>query len=352
MVATPLCAGESSSVSASSSASQALWAADAQVFEEFNGKHLVLAFGQLGYTPYSMTFDSMGDFWGTWCTDPSMNPKLGLIFELTQSQIQKIEQRSTVEPVTEFANPKSPPANLSFDCPAAIQFDQSGNLWVANKGGGTGQASIMEYTVSQIESAGPHASPTFYTSPEFAAILDMKFDASGNLWLAATGVPQDNNGGIFEIPSDQLTATGAVQAVVTPHLMVTSSALDAPSSLAFDLGGNLWAPGGGSTVLLFAASDLGGSGTVSATPMVTLSSSKRKNGNYTFFNPSGLAVDDAGDLWVSSAKNGGGPKKQDGAVSQFESSEITTSGSPESSLYAEGKPVTKHPAELTMGPQL
>lgn len=338
---------EPSSAATGSSGSQALWVADSSAFAEYVGKHLVLAFNNPGFTPYSMTFDSSGNFWGTFCTNIDGNPKLGLIFELTKSEILDIENGLLVTPKVEFQNPKLP---LNFDCPAAIQFDQSGNLWVANKGADTKKPSIMKYTMSQLVSGGKVA-PTFFTSRAIETIWDMKFDESGNLWLAADGVPQNKNGGIFEIKSDQLSAVGS-EFTVTFDLEVTSDALNLPTTLTFDNGGNLWTVGNGNTVLLFHAGDLGGSGTVSATPTVTLSSSIRKNRNYSFFKPGGLTVDASGDLWVSSEKNGGGPKKQLGAVCEFSPDGIATSGSPQCNLYAVGKPMEDHPAELTTGPQL
>jgi secreted PhoX family phosphatase len=344
---TPAHAEEPSYFSTGSSP-QALWVADSSAFAEYSGKHLVVAFIQLGYTPSSMTFDSGGNFWGTYCTNIDGNPKLGFIFELTQPQIHDIEDGLTVTPKVEFQNPKS--AALNFDCPSAIQFDQSGNLWVANKGADTKKPSIMKYTPDQLTSGG-RPDPTFFTSPAIDTIWDMKFDGSGNLWLAADGVPQNSNEGIFEIKSNQLSAVGS-QFVVTFNLELTSNALNLPTTLTFDHGGNLWTVGNGNTVLSFAADELGGSGTVSVNPTVTLSSSKRKNRNYTFFKPGGLAIDESGNLWVSSPKNGGGPQKQFGALCEFSSDGIATSGSPQCNLYAQGKSVTDHPAEITAGPQL
>jgi len=323
-----------------------LWVADSAGFAEFSGKKLLLTFSSTGGMPSSMTFDGLDDFWGTICTNNTGNPELGLIFELTPSEVLDIENGIEVFPL-QFQNPKGPP---NFDCPSAIQFDNSGNLWVANKGADTKQPSIMKYTPDQLGKGGKQT-PTFFTSPAIDTIWDMKFDKSGNLWLAADGVPQNVNGGIFEIKSNQLSAVGS-EIVVTFNLQLTSDALNLPSTITFDNGGNLWTNGNGNTVLLFAAGDLVGSGTVSATPTVTLSSSIRKNGNDTFFNPDGLAIDQNRNLWVASARNAGGPKKKDGAISEFSSAAIATNGSPPSTVYLQGRAVTKHPAELTTGPQL
>ena len=342
-----LLAEEPSSIPAAASTATALWVADSAGFAEFSGKHLLLAFSSTGGAPSSIAFDSLNNFWGTMCTNVNGNAELGLIFELTQTQILEIETGLEVFPVVELQNPKGPP---NFDCPSALQFDISGNLWVANKGADTKKPSIMKFTTAQLEAGGKLA-PVFFTSPAIDTIWDMKFDPSGNLWLAADPVPPNNNGGIFEIKGNQLTAVGP-QVVATFNQELTSSALNLPTTLAFDNGGNLWTAGNGDTLLLFSSSDLGGSGVVSLNPTVTLSSSIRKNHNDTFFNPDGLAVDEGGNLWVSSAKNGGGPKKKDGAISEFSSSGIGTTGTPQPSIYIEAKPLTKHPGELTIGPLL
>jgi hypothetical protein len=343
--ATPLRAEEPSSVPAGNSNPQALWEANSLGFAEYSGKQLVVTIFLDTFAPGGLTFDSNDNFWGSFCKNPNGSTNGGLIFELTPPEITDIENGLAVTAAVELQNPKSPP---NFDCPSALQFDKAGNLWVANKGADTKKPSIMKYTPDQLMIGGK-VSPTFFTSPAIDTIWDMKFDGSGNLWLAADPVPQNINGGIFEIKSSQLSAVGS-PVVVTFNQQLTSSALNLPKALAFDSGGNLWTTGNGSTLLLFAAGDLNGSGIVSVNPAVTLSSSKRKNHSYTFFKPSGLAIDGSGNLWVSSPKNGGGPNKQFGSISEFSSSEITTTGSPPSTLSLQGKPVTNHPAVLTAGP--
>lgn len=334
---------EEPSAAADSSGSQALWVANSLGFAEYSGKSLVLTFFLQSFTPGGLTFDSFGNFWGTFCKNPNGNTNGGLIFELTPALITAIENGDNVQPF-ELQNPNSKPPN--FDCPSAIQLDKPGNLFVANKGADTKKPSIMKYTAAQL--VGGNTVPTFFTSPEIDTIWDMKFDGSGNLWLAADAVPPNSNGGIFEIKSDQLTSVGS-QFVVTFNQELTSSALNLPTALAFDNSGNLWTVGNGNTLLMFSAGDLRGSGTVSVTPKVTLSASKRKNRSYTFFKPGGLAIDESGNLWVSSPKNGGGPNKQFGSIAEFSSSAITTTGSPPSTLSVQGKAMTNHPAELAIG---
>ena len=138
--------------------------------------------------------------------------------------------------------------------PAALAFDGSGNLFVANAGNGT---------VSEFAPGGttPFATLTGLTNPAALA-----FDGSSHLFVANSG-----NATVSEF------APGAT----TPFATLTG--LSDPVALAFDGSGNLFvANGTGNTVLKFAPG--------ATTPSATLTG---------LSNPNALAFDGSGNLFVT-----------------------------------------------------
>jgi secreted PhoX family phosphatase len=295
-----------------------------------------------------LTFDSSGNFWGTFCRDAAGDTTGGLIFELTQAQLQKLNHGGSVKPKVEFENPDG----SLFDCPSALEFDKSGNLWVANSGASNLNPSIMKYAANQLTSGGKVSPAVVFTSPDILQIYDIRFDGSGDLWLAADGVPGGISAGEYEFTSEQLSETGSQPVVVTPNLALPFQPGDLPAAIAFDQGGNLWVGGFATSLLSFAASDLSGSGTISPVPMVTIDPATLKHGYSSFSQPNGLAFDGQGSLWVACVEGNGGKKQSFGNVSEFKADQIATSGSPQPSLFLQGNSITKNPYRITFGPQL
>jgi sugar lactone lactonase YvrE len=333
----PLHAAGGLSANATKTTKQALWVADYYVFSELEGAHLRFAFGISNDSPGGLTFDSSGNFWGTFCTGGTDG--LGLVFELTQRQLRKLKSGGSAKPQVQFQNPYP-----LFDCPGALAFDNTGNLWVANSGP---NSSIMKYAADQLTTGGtlvPAAVLTFNTA-DFGRVADIEFDSAGNLWLVnSLGVA-----GVFELTLDQISVTGTNQ--VAPNLQLTSEAIVPMSALTFDGGGNLWVGGLTSGPLqLFAASDLSGSGMISPTPLATIEPVTVKHRYSSFSQTGGLAIDDQGSLWVSSLLGDG--EKLRGNISEFTAAQISASGSPQPSLFLKSGTLTQHPALMAFGPLL
>jgi sugar lactone lactonase YvrE len=205
----------------------------------------------------------------------------------------------------------SPPTPLvviagSLSNPTGLAFDVEGSLWVTNRG----NSSVVKFGASQLAASG---------SPAPAVVLGD--DGSGNL-SGPTGIALDREGSLwftnaFSRSLHAYRRPGALSGAVatSPDIIISSTlqgggSLGDPSGLAFDSRGNLWVANGSlNTLVMFGAGQLGESGT--PTPSVVIGGS--------LGGPSGLAFDAAGNLWVSNSGS---------AILRFAAGQLTSSGTP------------------------
>jgi hypothetical protein len=131
-------------------------------------------------------------------------------------------------------------------------------------------------------------------SATFGAPQGVTFDAKGNLWVQdpAANVNNAATPALLEFTAAQLAALGT-NANPTPAAIITSESLNFPQQSVFDSKGNQWVTDhNNNTVLVFTAAQLALTGTNNLTPAVVLNSN-------SFNGPLGIALDSAGDLWVS-----------------------------------------------------
>jgi len=202
---------------------------------------------------------------------------------------------------------------------SSIDFDSSGNLWVADKGNNR----ILKYPAANLATGGAATvvlgQSDFTSDAQGLTATTMKnatsvtFDSSGNLWVADKG-----NSRILKYPAANL-ATGGAATVVLGQSGLTSDAkgttattLINATSVTFDSSGNLWvADKGNSRILKYPAANLatGGAATV-ALGQTDLTSNDHGNVNspYShsakqFHNPTDIAIDSTGNVWISEWNN-------------------------------------------------
>ena len=200
--------------------------------------------------------------------------------------------------LSEFNSSGSPVSNSPFSGgglyePGNIAIDQSGYLWIANPTDASGDGSISKFT-----SGGSPVSGSPFSGGGLIDPLGIAIDVSGHIW--ATN-PE-------EYTLSELNSSGTA---MSPGAgWGNSSKMEAPTNLAIDASGNLWVADGSD--FISALSEYTPS---AATPPVAgawSSASPIYNGGLGY--PWGVAIDGAGNIWMSNSYN------SYAAVSEFSSS--------------------------------
>ena len=148
------------------------------------------------------------------------------------------------------------------------------------------------YAASALAMPGDLAPPVVLTQPATASARFAAFDSSGNLWVAR-GAPGTENSIVRYTPQDQ-TISGAP----TPAVTLTSTDLMNPSGLAFDSFGDLWvASEANDEVLMFLPTHLGATYAGAADVVLTADDGVGATPP-PYTSPIELAFDEAGALWV------------------------------------------------------
>jgi len=191
--------------------------------------------------------------------------------------------------------------------PAAtgLAFDRAGNLWVSS---GCMNA-VYRLTPSQLAASGDVVPAV--TLSGLDAPHGLAFDAAGNLYVADSGLARLLRYDAASLSSPAPVPSARIASLRTDNPM--DSSVLAPSWLAFDADGNLWANDFGPNVIFFVrASDLAGAGERTVTPgvRITLGVSALLEG---------MAFDEAGGLWVAFSA---------GKLARLDASQLMTSSGP------------------------
>ncbi len=167
----------------------------------------------------------------------------------------------------------------------------SKGLWVAN---GT---NVVEYNPAQLGAGtgapAPHVS---INSEVFGSPQGVAFDPMGNMWVVdpTANVKGVATPALYEFRAAQLAAL-ATDNAPEPVAIITSTFVQGPRQIVIDVLGNAWiADSTANAVLTYTAAQLGQTGTQAVGPVLLISSDQ-------FANPSGIAFDSAGDIWVANS---------------------------------------------------
>jgi sugar lactone lactonase YvrE len=180
-------------------------------------------------------------------------------------------------------------SGTSLDSPFGTEaFDAAGDMWIAN----LDSNSLVEFTASQLASSGT-PTPAVTISQNGTSLVSpgsVAFDSSGDLWAL-----NESGNTLVEYTPSQLAASGDPMPAVT--ISANGTSLDTPYGFAFDASGDLWVTNrDGNTLVEYTPTQLAASG--DPAPAVTVSASGPSLGN-----PSGVAFDASGDLWVTNSGN-------------------------------------------------
>jgi sugar lactone lactonase YvrE len=170
-----------------------------------------------------------------------------------------------------------------------LAFDKDGNLWA---GGNTvADPPILRIPAAMLGASGTKVADIMIDSAEFGGgsprSTSLAFDKEGNLW-STVGWKNE----VVRFSAAQLTASGS------PMPAVAISGLNGPRGLAFDKHGNLWLGNAGENqVVRYDAARLGTSTAAVADLVIVSMSPPPVIGARS--NPSSLAFDMVGNLWVS-----------------------------------------------------
>ena len=233
----------------------------------------------------SIAFDARG---GLWVASQEDSRLLGF----PQATLVSSRSRDSKLVITSNAG--------SLSAPSGLAFDRQQRLWVSNAETGT----LVRYDPDQLVASGAPAPAVVLSGVGHPTSI--AFDVDGSLWVADTRSHR-----IMEFGAAKLDTSGAPVPDIT--LSARDSSIELPSGLAFDGAGRLWFTNTGRrTVAAFSPVQLVASG--SPLPAIVLSP-----GSATAANPTGLAFDADGSLWVISA---------DGLVTKYDRAALGASGAP------------------------
>lgn len=212
--------------------------------------------------PWALAIDTSGN---VWVTDELGNS----LSELNSSSYGTGNGQGNSESNSWNTNSPITSGGLANGSPDGIAVDGSGNIWVSNKGNNS---------LSEFNSSGSPVSGSPFSGGGLYQPGNIAIDQSGYLWVAnPTGTGGD--GSISKFASSGSAATGSPFA---------GGGVFNPSGIAIDVAGNVWATNPGEYTL----SELSSSGSAKS-PAAGWGNGSRMSA------PNGFAIDASGNLWIA-----------------------------------------------------
>jgi hypothetical protein len=253
------------------------------------------------FGPLSMVFDRHNNLW---IASSGMDDGRFPIVEISRAHVASVKNGKIVKRRVIFPKGIGTPWG-------GLAFDGAGNLWASSL------KDVLKLPAAQIEQKRVPSPSVVLSEPFFLNAPNVRrFDASGNLWVSTAQMwrfaPADRRVSGLPNPSLKVNLPDALSAV----------------DVAFDNSGNMWVAGVGSQsdeLEMILADDLGGSGEISPSAAVTITSAA--------FGPvgsssclGGMDFDRSGDLWVS-VFGGGGDCEANSQIVEFTPGQLSVGGS-------------------------
>ena len=198
--------------------------------------------------------------------------------------------------------------------PEGVAFDSSGNLWVAD----TGNSRVLEFEAPFVNAEG---ASVVIGQPNFTGFVDainqsvlavptaIAFDSSGDMWVVdqfdsrvLEFTPPFTDGEAASVVIGQPNFTSRIEP--GPTDTATRTGLYQPSDLKFDSSGDLWvADTLDSRVLEFTPPFTDGEAASLVIGQSNFTTGSVETSQGGLLEPTGLAFDSSGNLWVSDGGN-------------------------------------------------
>jgi sugar lactone lactonase YvrE len=173
--------------------------------------------------------------------------------------------------------------------PSRMCFDSTGTLFVVDTGNNTIKKITSTGVISTISVAFA------VTGEQFSSPTGITIDSSGNLYVADTG-----NGSIRKLAPSTLSAGAYTASTIT----IPGTSFSQPTGITIDSSGNLFVTDTGTNLIRKLAKSADGSYAVSTIAGTGTSGFANGSGTAASFNqPSGIAVDSSGNLYVADYGN-------------------------------------------------